>query len=84
MKAELLMRALTDRGFRVFGSIEAHDTGTPRAAIGLILDLGTIDFANRGKQLDKVLVASRPRQLESSNQLCFIEGEGTIGLTLRT
>ena len=45
--------------------IELDDASTAGAAIGLVLDLGTVDLANGGEQINQVIVAGRPGQLSS-------------------
>ena len=57
------MNKLTDRCLGISSLGELNDTGSARATVGLILNLGTLDLANRGEELDKILVASRPREV---------------------
>ena len=48
------------------GSIKLNDTSTAGAAVGLVLDFSALNFTNGGEQIDQVLIASRPGQLDSS------------------
>lgn len=48
----------------VVGRVELHDTGATRATVWLVLDFGTVDFANGLEKLDKVFVAGRPGELD--------------------
>lgn len=41
-------------------TVEAYDSGTPRSAAILVLDLGLLNLSYRRKQFDQVLIASRP------------------------
>jgi hypothetical protein len=54
---------LTDSSAGIFYAAKLDDTGSARATVGLVLDLGTLDLANSGKEFDQILVAGRPRQL---------------------
>lgn len=49
-----------------FGSVrgvEFDHTGPARAAIEFVLDLGPLNLSDRGEEIDKVLVARGPREL---------------------
>jgi hypothetical protein len=54
---------LTDRGLSICSLLKLDHTGSARATVGLVLDLGTLDLANRSEELDEVLVASRPGKI---------------------
>ncbi len=41
----------TDGSLCIFASVEFHNTGTTRAAIGLVLNLRTLDRPNGGEEL---------------------------------
>lgn len=46
------------------GRVETDDASASGATAGFVLDFCLLDIANRAEQLDEILVASRPRQLE--------------------
>jgi hypothetical protein len=50
----------TNRRLCVGSLLEFNHTGSARATVGLVLNLGTFDLSNRGEELDEILVASRP------------------------
>lgn len=52
-----------DRRLGGFGIVEPHDTATTGTSAGLVLYLGLFDLANSRKELNKILVARRPRKL---------------------
>lgn len=54
---------LTDCGLGGLGAIKFNHTRSARAAITLVLNFCTFNLANRGKQINQVFVASRPRKL---------------------
>jgi hypothetical protein len=54
---------LTDSSAGIFYAAKLDNTGSARATVGLVLDLGTLDLANSGEEFDQILVAGRPRQL---------------------
>ncbi|KAJ2972028.1 hypothetical protein NUW58_g9269 [Xylaria curta] len=45
-------------------AIKADNTGSSGTSTRLILNLGLVNFANGSEQLDKILIAGRPRKLE--------------------
>lgn len=55
----------TDRGLRSLGAIEFDNTSATRTAVGLVLDLGTLDLADSGEEVNQILIAGRPRKLQS-------------------
>ena len=56
----------TNSGLCIVGGVELDDTSTAGATIQFILYLGALDFSDSSEELNKILVTSRPRQLESS------------------
>lgn len=50
---------------RRFRGVKPDDSRTTRSTTGLILYLSLLDFADGSEQLNQVLVASRPRKLNS-------------------
>jgi hypothetical protein len=54
---------LTDSSAGIIYAAKLDNTGSARATIGLVLDLGTLDLANGGEELDQIFVAGRPGQL---------------------
>ncbi len=59
-KPRLMERIHTDGGLSIIGIVELHDTGATRAPIGFILNLCTFNFADRGEELNQIIVASGP------------------------
>lgn len=47
------------------GSIESDNTSSSGAAARFVLDLGLLDFADRPEQLNQVLIAGGPRELQA-------------------
>ena len=66
------MSTLTDSSLGVSLRIELDYTSTARTAIGLILDLSTLDGANRGEKLNKIIVAGRPGKVTDVDQVARI------------
>ena len=64
---------LTDSSAGIFYAAELDNTGSARAAVGLVLNLGTLDLANGGEELDQILVAGRPGQLQRVSNPCSDE-----------
>lgn len=62
--AVLVSRELGDGRLRVVGVVETNDAGATRASIWLVLNLGLLNLADRGEELNEILIAGRPRQLE--------------------
>lgn len=60
----LVSRELGDGGVGVVDSVETNNTSAARTSIGLILDLGLLNLADCGEELNEILVAGGPRQLE--------------------
>lgn len=60
---------LTDCSLRRLARIEANDSSATGSSIGLVHDLGLVDFADRLEQFDQVVVAGRPGELLKSCQL---------------
>lgn len=60
---ELRVEALTNCCLGGIRAVKFDHTSTSGAAIGLILDLGAVDLADRGEKIDQILIASRPGQL---------------------
>lgn len=56
----------TNGGLAGFGTVKLHHTSAAGPAVRLVLDLGTVNLANRREEIHQVLVASRPRQLIKS------------------
>ena len=50
-------------GFGSIPAVKANDAGATRPSARLVLDLGLLNFADRGKQLHEVIVASGPGEL---------------------
>lgn len=57
----LVTRELGDGCLGVFDGIEANNTSAAGATIGFVLDFSLLDLANGGEELNKILVAGRPR-----------------------
>lgn len=53
----------TNGGFAGLGAVKLDHTSAAGPAVRLVLDLGTLNLANRREEIHQVLVASRPRQL---------------------
>lgn len=47
------------------GRVEADDASASGAAAGFVLNLCLLHVTNRAEQLDKILIAGRPRQLHN-------------------
>lgn len=60
----LVSRELGDGSVRVVDGVEANNTSAARTSIGLILNLGLLNLADCGEELNEILIAGRPRQLE--------------------
>jgi hypothetical protein len=56
----------TNASFSSVRRIELNNTSAAGAAMGFILDFGPLNLADGGEQIDKILVASGPRQLCAS------------------
>lgn len=54
---------LTNGSLGVFGSVELDDAGATGTAIGLVLDLRTLDLADGGEEFDEIFVAGGPGKL---------------------
>ena len=63
---------LTNRGLGIFLLLELNDTGSTRAAVGLILDLSALNFANGREELYKILVAGRPGQVADVDGVAWL------------
>lgn len=63
--AVLVTLELGNGGIRSLGAVEADNTSAARSSAGLILDFRLLDLPNRGKQVDKILVARGPRELRT-------------------
>ena len=59
----LVSRELLNGSIGVLGSIESNNTSSAGSAIWLVLDLGLLDLANGGEELNEIFVAGRPRKL---------------------
>lgn len=60
---------LTDSSAGIIYAAKLDNTGSARATVGLVLDLGTLHLANSGEELDQILVAGRPGQLQHVSNL---------------
>jgi hypothetical protein len=60
----LVSRELGDGSIRVVDGVEANNTSAARTSIGLILNLGLLNLADCGEELNEILIAGRPGQLE--------------------
>lgn len=56
---------LLDGGLSIWLAAEAHDTRAAGATVWLVLDLSLLDSSDSLEELDQVLVAGAPWQLES-------------------
>lgn len=56
-------RIHTDGSFSNVCVFKLDHTRATRAAIGLVLNLGTVDLSDRREQINEILVAGGPRQL---------------------
>lgn len=61
--AVLVALELGDGCVRGVGTVEPNDTGAARPPTRLVLDLGLLDLADGGEQIDQILVARGPREL---------------------
>lgn len=59
----LVSRELGDGSVCVVDSVEADNTSAARTSVWLVLNLGLLNLADCGKELDEILIAGRPRQL---------------------
>ena len=57
-------RGLTNSGFSVLSAIKLDDTGSTGATIRFVLDLGTLDLADGGEELDQIVIAGGPGKLK--------------------
>lgn len=64
--AVLVALELCDGRLGRLGRVKANDTGAARAARGLVLNLSLLNLADGRKELDKILIRRRPRQLRCS------------------
>lgn len=62
--AVLIASELLDSGLSVALRAELDYARASRAAIGLVLDLSPLNLADRGEELDQIIVASAPWQLK--------------------
>lgn len=62
-KRPSLSRLRTNSCLGVFTRVELDHTGTSGAAVGLVLDLGTLDRTNGGEELYQIFVACGPWKL---------------------
>lgn len=62
--AVLVSRELGNGSIRVVDGVEADNTSAARTSIGLILNLSLLNLADRGEELNEILIAGRPRQLK--------------------
>lgn len=60
----LVTGELGDGSVCVVNSVEANNTSAARASVWLVLNLGLLNLADCGEELNKILIAGRPRQLE--------------------
>lgn len=65
----LVALELCDGGLGRVGIVEADHSATTRSTAGLVLDLGLLDLADGGEQLDEVFIAGGPRELRSCQSL---------------
>lgn len=56
-------RKHTNSGFANFRALKLDHTSAARPAVGFILNLRTLDFADRREEIHQILVASGPWQL---------------------
>jgi hypothetical protein len=80
--AVLVARELGDGRLGVVGAIELDDTSALGAAVGLVLDLGLLDGADRGEEIDEILIAGGPGELIHVSVVSLHRRK--IILTLRT
>lgn len=59
----LVTLELGNRGLGGLGGVETHNSGATGTAAGLVLNFGLLNFADGGKELDKVIIAGGPGQL---------------------
>lgn len=62
----------TDGCLSIWLLLELDNTGSTRAAVRLVLNLGAVDLANCSKKLNKILVAGGPRQVTDVDQVARI------------
>lgn len=62
--AVLVSRELGNGSIRVVDRVEADNTSAARTSVGLILNLSLLNLADRGEELNEILIAGRPRQLD--------------------
>jgi len=62
--AVLIALKLGNSSFGCVGIVKADDSATTRSTARLVLDLGLLDLANRGEELDEIFIASGPRELQ--------------------
>jgi len=72
----LVARELGDGGVSILVLLELDHAGSARATVGLVLDLSTLNLADRGEQLYKVFVAGRPRQVADVNRVAGLSAGG--------
>lgn len=60
----LVALELRDRCLGSVRAVKAHNTCTPRASTRLVLDLSLLNLTDGREQLNKVFIASGPRELE--------------------
>ncbi|RCI11443.1 hypothetical protein L249_7472 [Ophiocordyceps polyrhachis-furcata BCC 54312] len=71
--------------FRRLWSVESNHAGTTRPAARLVLDFSLLDLANGGEEFDQVIIACRPRELDSRHQSHGLTTHQKLcELTLRT
>lgn len=58
---------LTNGSLGVFGSVELDNASATGTAIGLVLDLRTLDLADGGEEFDEIFVAGRPGKLKKKS-----------------
>ena len=64
--AVLVTLELGNRGLGSVGAVEADYTATAGPTARLVLDLGLLDLADGGEELNQVVVARRPGELGNS------------------
>ena len=69
-------KKLTNSSFGIVGRIELHHTGSSRPSIGFVLDFRTLHLSNSIEQLNQIIVASGPWELdkEKSRQVHGLVG----------
>ncbi len=61
--AVLVTLELGDGSVRGVGTVEPNDTGAARASTRLVLDLGLLNLADGGEEIDEIFVTRGPGEL---------------------